>query len=265
MKKAWKIPDIGEKPRWVIVDENDKIINKNPSKEDLKGLQQSILRTYRSKSGCYNDTNTCDRCGKSFSEIGWGNPRRECDKDGNPTGKWDCPTCYQKYDPNSTYNILKPLGKRRKGYQDPNHGNTKGDKIQELARIEFGWIDLNKERDNYMSPIDFFDPKTGLFYQVRGRWYDPKDRSWRFADLKGERIKNYEDMVCYCMSNDGKRVERIYIIPFWEIEKRTCISIMKNPTNCVGIPIIPWYEKYRVIEEKELYKANEIWKEINKE
>lgn len=69
-------------------------------------------------------------------------------------------------------------------------------------------------------------------------------------------------MICYCISKDGKRIERIYVIPFLEINGRICISIIKSPTNNMGIPVIPWYEKYRV-NEKELKKANEIWKEID--
>lgn len=175
MKKAWKMPGIGQKPRWVIVDENDKIINKNPSKEELKGLRVSSLKG-RGRSGDYNETNTCDRCGKHFSKVGWGNPRREYDKNGNPTGRWVCLVCHY---------ALK--SKRRTGDQDPNHSNVKGDKCQKLACLEFGW--KNKENDNYIFPIDCLDPKTGLFHQIKGRWYDPIERCWRFGNLEGEQFK----------------------------------------------------------------------------
>ena len=37
--KAWKMPGIGEKPRAVIVDETGKTVNRNPSKDELKGLE----------------------------------------------------------------------------------------------------------------------------------------------------------------------------------------------------------------------------------
>lgn len=37
----------------------------------------------------YNRTNTCDRCGINFDKA-TGNPYRECNKEGNWTGRWDC-------------------------------------------------------------------------------------------------------------------------------------------------------------------------------
>jgi len=41
------------------------------------------------------------------------------------------------------------------------------------------------------------------------------------------------------------------------------LQVIKNPTNhCGTIPVIPWYEKYRIIDEEELIKVNKIWKEI---
>lgn len=36
--KAWRILPIGKKAKWVTVDENGKVINGDPSKEELKGL-----------------------------------------------------------------------------------------------------------------------------------------------------------------------------------------------------------------------------------
>lgn len=38
MGAEWKKPDIGEKAILVIVDEAGRTINKNPSKDELKGL-----------------------------------------------------------------------------------------------------------------------------------------------------------------------------------------------------------------------------------
>jgi hypothetical protein len=38
--KAWRIVD--KKPRWVIVDENEKIINYIPTKKELQGLSIGI-------------------------------------------------------------------------------------------------------------------------------------------------------------------------------------------------------------------------------
>lgn len=214
----------------------------------------------------YNETNSCDRCGKSFEELGWGHPLKEYDEKGEWTKKWDCPTCQSKYDPNSYGNTIRSVRNCRTHNQNPNFSQTKGDKSQELACGMYGWEDLNKKNDNYTrgTPIDCYDPKTGLFHQVRGRWYDSINRCWQFVHLERERFKEYEDMVCYCISKDGKRIERIYKIPLWKITERKSIGIYKYDIR--RIPYEDgWYEQYRVTDEEELKKANEIYQKISKE
>lgn len=85
--------------------------------------------------------------------------------------------------------IMKSIANRRIGNQNQNHSNTKGDKSQELACLEFGWKDLNKENNNYCFPIDCLDPKTESFHQVKGRWYDHIEMRWNFGNLEREWIK----------------------------------------------------------------------------
>lgn len=64
-------------------------------------------------------------------------------------------------------------------------------------------------------------------------------------------------------SKDGKDIDRIYEFPTEELMNRSCVNVIENPMNhCGTIPIIPWYEKYRIIDEEELIKVNKIWKEI---
>jgi len=46
-----------------------------------------------------------------------------------------------------------------------------------------------------------------------------------------------------------KNVERVYKIPQEEFVNRKGIAIVKNPTDCVGDPVTPWYEKYRIDEK----------------
>ena len=64
---------------------------------------------------------------------------------------------------------MKSLSNRRTGNLDPNSKQVKGDNSLELARILYRWEDLNEKCDNYNTPLDCFDPKTGLYYQVQGR------------------------------------------------------------------------------------------------
>lgn len=215
----------------------------------------------------YNRTNTCDRCRKEgkVTKLYAGNALMEKDNNGNWTGRWGCKNCWQKYDPNSTLNIIKSISNCRTGNQNANHSNTKGKKFQKLTCLEFGYIDLNIESDNYNSPIDLIDPKTKLKYQVKGRWYDSTNKYWNFGDIEREHFKEFKDMICYCASKDGKKIERIYRFPKEEINNRIRIAIVKNPMNARGTsPIVPWYEKYRYTDEEELKKANEIWMNLQK-
>lgn len=82
--------------------------------------------------------------------------------------------------------------------------------------------------------------------------------------IKGFRFKI---LYIFCVSKDGKRVERIYEIPEIEIydqekdEGRTDILIVKNPLR-KNSKTLYWYEKYRVTDEEELKKADKILKEI---
>lgn len=64
-------------------------------------------------------------------------------------------------------------------------------------------------------------------------------------------------MFCFCISKDGRIIERVYIIPWTEIIKRKGISVYKNPTKG-----ILWYEKYRLKDEEELKNVNKIWNKI---
>lgn len=257
------------KVRWIVVDENSNIVNKNPSKDELKGLKEE---TYVSAANRlrrllrYNKTNTCDICGRDLYKLNFGTPRREHDKDNKETGRWYCSSCYHKFHPYSTNNIRKSLANCRTKNLDPNCATAKGIRYQKLACELYGWIDLNEENNNHRSPIDCYDPKTMLYYQVGGRCYDSLNQLWSFKGLDREWFKIYENITCFCFSRDEKSVERIYKFPSDIIMKKTGVWIVKNPMNTAGTSsIIPWYEKYRVRDKDELNRANNIWNNIIKQ
>jgi hypothetical protein len=157
--------------------------------------------------------------------------------------------------------VKKFLASCRTGNQDPNSSNAKGDNILELACKFYELENLNKKYNNYTTSIDCYDPKTGLYHQIQGRNYNSRDGLWFFGNFENEWGKKFENMICICKSKDGKIIERIYKFPKKEIENRTGITIIKNPTPSRG-PY--WYEQYRVTEEETIKKVNEIWKEILK-
>jgi len=222
----------------------------------------------RTNKTYYNRKNTCDRCEINF-DIAIGHPYREYDIDGNWTGKWNCNNCYEKYDPNSQRNLIKSMRDRRTNNQDSNSSNAKGDNFQELTcrwRSTVSTIpvdDLNKKLDNYRSPIDHTpDSELGII-QTAGRLYDSYNRCWSFGSLEREWYKEFDYEMCYCVSKDGKNIERIYITPNKEIkDKRKSIVIYKSHQYSRGPS---WYDDYLIRDEEILRKVNEIWKQIIEE
>lgn len=113
--KAYRI--INEKSKFVIVDEEGYITNRNPSKEELKPLSilpQKDGRSYLKRKQPYNQTNTCPRIKEDTGKpcenpLSPHHAYMERDNDGKETGKWICNVCwgrdYQKNDPNSITNI----------------------------------------------------------------------------------------------------------------------------------------------------------------
>jgi hypothetical protein len=232
----------------------------------LEGIVRNMARRKY-----YNRTNTCYRCGINFEKIKelGDHHRREYNKEGNWTGKWVCNRCYGKYDPNSTNNILKSVANCRTGNLDPNSTAAKGDNFQELTcrwRSTVSTIpveDLNKKLDNHKTPIDHtIDSELGII-QTKGRSYDSYNRYWITSGLNRDWKKEFDYLIFYCTSEDGNIIDRIYIIPSWEIIEIKGFAIVKNPTiGWNSIPFIPWYEKYRVKDEETIKKVNEIWQKI---
>ena len=198
----------------------------------------------------YNDTNTCDRCGKNFDELGWDHPRKEYDKKRKWTGRWLCKSC-----------IVKSNADSRIGCLDPNSTKAKGDKFQRLTSEWLEIEDLNVKNDNYNWPIDHSKhPILGII-QTKGRFYDPYERVWSFGNLDDDYDKEFDNYIMFCASKDGKYIERIYIFPKEEIIKRTCIGIRKY--NSKGeLYTNGWYEKYRVKDKETVKNVDKIWKKM---
>lgn len=267
--KAYTIVD--GKSRWVIVNENGNIVDRDPRKEELEGVEKE-LHKIKKRLG-YVDGDICCRCIEDCnitdnSLLHPGNTYLEKDENGNETGRHICykhwKIYYNKYCPNSSYSAIRSVTNCRTGNQKLGSLKEKGDRSQQLACTLYGWEDLNSKNNNYNFPIDCYDPKTGLFHQVRGRRYDSIYKLWNTGNLEREWTKNYKDMILICQDNYGKRIEEIYKLPHIEIKRRKNISIVNKPTDRVGTPTIPWYEKYRTKDLEELKCANDIWQLIEK-
>ncbi len=164
---------------WVV-DNNGKLI-RNPNKEDLMGT----------KLGSYNKTNICpickEECEKSRIKLDdknilWSkNARRNTNNNGNKIDEWTCDkhgkSSHEKFNPNSHSNMIKSLRDRRIGNLK-DHRLMFADNCEELTckwRSEISTVlvkNLNKENDNFMSPIDHSpDSELGIL-QTTGRKYE---------------------------------------------------------------------------------------------
>lgn len=268
-------PVDGKPPILVIVDKTGKVVNRNPSKEELCGLRffKDKERLKRPKNGIYSDTNICVMIKEDGNVCGMplvpGNAYQEHDKSGNETGRWICRLCHtMEYSKHyyRRYDSIRNTGARITRNQDPDSSVAKGDMFQKLANVSKNLVCLNETNDNHHWHMDSVCPITKFNYQIKGRWYDPINRNWT-ANLKNEHnaIKRgfrFFKLIFYCASKDGKKIERLYEFPEEEVVNRKGITIMKNPTDSLGRSIISWYVKYRITDEEELKRINDIWKDI---
>lgn len=145
---------IDGKVRQIIVDGNEKIVSINPSKDELKILEEEQY-TKRRKGGSknYNETNICPMIKEDGTvcknKLISGKTMREHDKEEKETGRWICTNCYEKYDSNSQHNILKSVASHRTGNLDPNSNHAKADNFEELTHRWKGVKILSKENDYY--------------------------------------------------------------------------------------------------------------------
>lgn len=203
----------------------------------------------------------CDRCGRD--KLTSKTALREYDSKGNFSGKWLCRNChsrdYQKFNPNSQYNIIKSMRDRRMNNLDQNSSQAIGDLFEELTCRWKGVKNLNKENDNYSSLLDHSPDSEWKILQTKGRVYNPIYERWHFSCIDREWNKEFDYEICYCVSVDEKIIERIYKFPKSEIIRRKGITIYKNPSR------VSWVEKYRITDKDELKKVNRIWREIIEE
>lgn len=257
---------IDGKPIWTVVDETSQIVNRNPSKDDLEGLEKEIVLAYtrgNKKVLYYNNTNTCEfiekngeRCKEKLKPR---NARREHDKDGIFSGRWLCEVHGNRHR-DKTYGksyIHKSLAGCRTDNLDTNCYKAIGNLFEELTCNWKKVKSLNIENDNYEVPIDHTADIDGKIPQTGGRSYNSIRGFWPFTNLKREWEKKFDYMICYCANEDITIIERIYIFPKEEINGRTGITILKNPSKGAL-----WYEKYRITDEKIIETVNNIWKKI---
>ena len=259
---------------WVVVD-NGKFIM-SPTEEDLKYAQEKY----------YNDTNMCPICRKECEKEGKeltnksvlypGNTYRNTDKSGKKVDQYVCTLhanrSYQRYNINSMNHIIKSLAHRRTGYLEY-HNIILGDNCEKLTETLLRAKMSSIEYDNYELSYDHLVTPEGVSVEIRGKLIDLSgmilqtkgstfkryigaNGGYMFGKFDKEWNKKFDFEILWCISDDGLIVERGYIIPKKEVDKRTAAAILKYPTG------YEWYERYRANDENLLSDANEAWKKI---
>lgn len=259
MSKSCRIID--GKPKWIIVDENGKIVNRNPSKEDLKGLNIEIGDHGNTRKEKYNETNTCEfietdgeRCTEKLCP---GNARQF-----NINGKivWYCEKHSGRYRatlPNSQNNTRKLIANFRNNNLSVESPSGKGYISQKVTCIVRGIEDLNIKNDNFHSEIDHSkDSELGII-QSKSSFFNSLEGYWS-SHVENEHNKNFDFLFYYCLSNNGKTIEQGYIFPKFEIMKSSSVTIYKDPMRGYN----RWYDKYRI---KDIKPYNDAYQQILKE
>lgn len=193
----------------------------------------------------YNSTNSCDcGCGRKLTPGDSRKEYEEYDSSKKWTGRWLHKLCwgknYQKFNKNSTHNIIKSLAKRRIGGLDHCSPQAKGYIYEDVTSKVRKVNNINKENDNYKSPIDHsVDPELGII-QTQGRQYSNKYKCWEF-DCRKEHRHDIDFLICHCLDENGDNIEMTLIIPWEEVLRRQSIKIQRY-----GIRGPYWYEEYIV-------------------
>lgn len=206
---------VGGKPKWVLIDECNNIIEHNPTKEQIN---LSIDERYIPKS-----SRMCCKCGKD--ETTKNNWYKYRDK----IGKWDnksyiCHKCHMN-DYNSTYDDDRKItSKWRNGRLDPASLSGKGFIGQQIVSQTYGVEDCNLKMENFNFYVDL-NKITGYGYSdVKTSSFD--GYRWHFADM----VRKCDTFFFVCMDNNWpwKNVMRMYAIPCWEIFGESNIHIYGN-------------------------------------
>lgn len=211
---------------WIII-ENGKMINRNATKEEI--LKIPTRAVY------YNKTNICPICRDEdkitdYSILYPGNAEHYIDKNGI-INEWACKRHhnrnYKRYNPNSWNNIEKSLTDRRTGnLHDPSH--ILGDNCEELTKKLFGVERLSLKYNNFRLPLDHTKIPEKTAIMIGDKLFDlskklPETKGSHYHYYNGYwhahiRNKDFDVLILYCISEDGKIVERIYVIHKYKIK-----------------------------------------------
>lgn len=212
--KSWRIIDV--RPQWVVVDINGKIINKNPTKEELTGLEKEQYKmNVKNRSKKYTDNELLDILRTFYVE------------NGRPPTQNEFNVGDQRYPCTRTYiirfgswsNTLKLIGmdldtRVLQGYLDTNQEKGRYAELKVINHFLEHPTDLAGE--NCLSPYDGICP-NGKIYDVKSSKYYKKS----YHDF-GTNNKHKEEIEIYyflAFNEDYTILEYVWRIPGEMVEK----------------------------------------------
>lgn len=216
---------IDGKARWIITDENNNIINKSPTVEQLKN---AIIDPKRNKSEPTRnlENRRCYKCGNNITYVDsagnhhWYVVRNEdtCWKD-----TYMCSICYYRYHhnlPDSYDNLIKSMADCRIGNVDTYSSQGIFIMAQAVVANVHKIEDLNIKKDNFGWYIDMENKEYGKI-DVKSS----KLHSQKYIDLKGN-ISTYcawnfptrrkidcDTYICIGFNKDLTYIEAVWTIP----------------------------------------------------
>lgn len=237
--KSYRI--INGKPKWVIIDEDDNIIN-DPIDEQRKMaiLEDSVSYRRNKFKG-----RKCCVCGeiKTYMKSPDSPLWYKCACGMEYCTGFLCNNCsrraYQKNDPNSNNNIIKNMADSRIGNLDPNSPPGKGFIGVHIVAKTLMVDDCNIKMNNFRFYIDL--SRHCDYGLIEVKTATMKNGKWIFTGLERE----FDTLFLVCMDENypWKSVKSMYAIPWEYAVRRKNITIVDNPSRTV------WYEKFRIDEK----------------
>lgn len=239
---------IDGKMRWVITDEDDNIINKVPSRDELKvaipdcGKSQSRFKGRK-----------CYRCGsketymKNNGRPDW---RRDVIEKNRSSDKFLCSRCFGKdYQnlPNSQNNIIKSMRQCRTGQLDIYSETGEGLIIEAIVAKVRKLKVLSIELDNFVYKSDISNDLEYGISEIKGPKLDNNGR-W-VAKIGSEH--NFDTLFVVCMDRNRNYIDRIYIVPESELYGYTYIEIYEDWSGVLRMEgsKFEWIEEFRINDE----------------
>lgn len=225
--KSYRIVD--GKPRWVIVDNCDNIVDRSPKKEQIKliTVKKRIVMKNRICCVCGSSETYIDPSGKErwYNHI--------CDKE-------NCTKSLCHIHGNENYRRSVGISNRLSKYSEMGEGIIIEFVVMKIRKIK----NANVEYDSFKAKFDLLeDPEYGNI-QIKG----PSKNGRRWDCIFGaERV--FDTLFVLCMGRDRKNVERIYIVPESELYGESIIQIYEDFNELSKISKYKWVEKFKISKD----------------